>query len=266
LLLHQIIILAVVQGITEFFPISSSGHLILVPHVFDWSDQGLEMDVAVHLGTLGAVIVYFWKDVLSMIGGFFSLIRGKMNKGSILFLHLCVATIPAVIFGTVISMIGTAGLRTVILIGWMSIIYGALIFIADRLGKTEKTISDMTGIKAFIIGCAQALALIPGTSRVGSCLMATRFLGFNRSDAARFSFLMAIPAILAAASHTGYKMYQAGDFALYKDAAYAAGVAFIAGLIAINFMMKWLQKADLTPFVIYRFCLGAALLVWGYYF
>lgn len=264
--LYQIVILSVIQGLTEFLPISSSGHLILMPHFLGWKDQGHLMDVAVHVGTLGSVLVYFWRDVLSMITGFFQLLQGKVTKGGQLFIFLCIGTIPAVIFGLFLKKYyGMGHLRSVALIGWTMTGYAVVMYIADRFSPDVKKAGDMTGPKAFWIGVAQALALIPGTSRSGACMTMMRFLGFQRAEAARFSFLLAIPAITAAASLTAYDAIQEGAFSsIYREVSLAALIAFVAGLVAINFMLKWLRQRDFTPFVVYRLGLGGFLLYWAY--
>lgn len=253
-----------IQGITEFLPISSSGHLILLPLLTGWQDQGLAMDVAVHVGTLGAVLFYFWRDVLQMIKGFFSLLRGKVDHGGRMALQLALATIPAMVFGVYLSSLGMDRFRTFVVIGWTSIIYGILLLAIDRLTVQERSVKDVTYFKAFFIGVAQALALIPGTSRSGACMTMGRFFGLKRPDAARFAFLLAIPAIIAAASHTAYKAMKDGTFISHSQLLWGIGFSFVAGLLAINFMMKWLRSSDFKPFVIYRLCLGTLLLVWAY--
>lgn len=263
--MYQIVILAIIQGFTEFLPISSSGHLILIPRVLGWPDQGHLLDVAVHVGTLGAVLIYFYKDVWSMVTGFFQLLRGKVTKGGRLFLLLCIGTIPAVVFGLLLKRYGMHHFRSIAIIGWTMVGYAVLLYIADKFAPVRKGLPDVTGPQAFWIGVGQALALIPGTSRSGSCMMMMRFLGFNRADAAKFSFLLAIPAIIAAASLSIYDAVKIGAFSgLYKHATVGALVAFFAGLIAINFMLKWLRQGDFTPFVVYRLGLGAVLLYWAY--
>lgn len=263
--LSHIILLALVQGLTEFLPVSSSGHLILAPKLFKFMDQGLEMDVAMHVGTLGAVLVYFRKDVWRMIKGFFALVRGRVDGGGRLALYLMLATIPAVIFGATLSAMGTGGMRTVVFIGWTTLGFGLVMFVADKVGAQTKKMKDMSALQAFLVGLAQAVALMPGTSRSGACLTMARFLGFERKEAARFAFLLSIPAILAAASHTALKVYLNGNhFTLYTEAFYAMVFSFVVGLFAISFMMRWLTKSDLTPFVVYRIALGTFLLAWGY--
>lgn len=266
MMLYQIIVLAIVQGLTEFLPISSSGHLILMPRFFGWPDQGHLLDVAVHVGTLGAVLIYFYKDVWSMIVGFFQLLKGNVTKGGELFIYLCIGTIPAVVFGLFLKRYGMEHFRFVAVVGWTMVGYGVLLYIADKFAPESKGIGDVTGPKAFWIGVGQALALIPGTSRSGACMMAMRFLGFNRPDAAKFSFLLAIPAIVAAASLSIYDAVKVGAFAgVYKQASIGAFVAFLSGLVAINFMLNWLKQRDFTPFVIYRLGLGGFLLYWAYF-
>lgn len=223
------------------------------------------MDVAVHVGTLAAVLIYFWKDVLSMFTGFIALLRGKVTTGGKLFILLCIGTIPAIIVGFILSTYDLVS-RSVSLIGWTMIVYALVLYVTDRIASTESKFGQMTSWKVFWVGCAQALALIPGTSRSGACMTMMRFLGFNRCEAARFSFLLAVPAITAAASLTAYEMIKQGQFSsLYKDASIAALISFVAGFIAINFMLKWLRKSDFTPFVVYRLCLGGFLLYWAYY-
>ena len=264
--IYQIVILAIIQGLTEFLPISSSGHLVLMPKVFGWPDQGHLLDVAVHVGTLGAVLIYFYKDVFAMIKGFFSLIRGKVTPGGQLVLWLVIGTLPAVAFGLFLKRYGMEHFRSIAIIGWTMVGYGVVLYIADRFSPDTKAFSEVTGPKAFWVGVAQALALIPGTSRSGACMTMMRFLGFNRADAAKFSFLLAIPAIIAAASLSIYDAVKVGAFSgIYKQATIGAAVAFVAGLLAINFMLKWLKQGDFTPFVVYRLGLGGVLLYWAYF-
>ncbi len=263
--LYQIIVLAVIQGLTEFLPVSSSGHLIIIPEFLKWPDQGLEMDVAVHIGTLGAVLIYFWRDIWKMIKGTFHLIQGKIDQGGRVIIFLIIATIPAVIFGTLISAYGHSGMRTLMFIGCTTLVFAILLHIADTMGARHKSLKDMTNFQALLIGLAQAIALLPGTSRSGICMTMGRFLGFERREAARFAFLMSIPTIMAAATHTSYKMHKSHQSFLQKPFLIAASIAFIVGLLAINFMLKWLQKSDFRPFVIYRIFLGSALIIYSYF-
>lgn len=202
--LTQIIIIAIIQGITEFLPISSSGHLAILSDITGWADQGLAMDVMVHVGSLFAIIAYFWRDVLGLVKGTLSLLRGRMTDHGRLALYIILATIPAVIFGLVLKKTGAIdAIRADVMVklqvvGWAALIYGALLYLADRFGPSLKTMEDMKLPPALIIGLAQMLALIPGTSRSGITMTAARFLGFKRPEAARFSFLLGMPAIAGA--------------------------------------------------------------------
>lgn len=261
---EQIIVLAIVQGITEFLPISSSGHLILVPNIMHWPDQGHFTDVMVHVGTLFAILIYFWKDVWRLIGGALELFKGKVTDDGKLAIYIVLATIPAIAFGLFLKKFGFADLeRNVAVVAWNTILYGILMLIADMVGPQERSMSNMTLGSALIIGVAQALALIPGTSRSGITITAGRFLGFTRPEAARFSFLLGIPAMAGAGVLTFGDAIAAGE-AITMDAFYAAILTFFAGLAAIAFLMALVRRMSLLPFVIYRMILGGFLLVMIY--
>jgi undecaprenyl-diphosphatase len=262
-LLH-LVLLALVQGITEFLPISSSGHLILVPHITGWSDQGLIIDAAVHVGTLGAVIIYFWRDMLAMTIGAGELVRGRMSDGARLALYIVAATIPVVIAGLLLKDIVETQLRSVEIIAWTTLIFGVALWAADRFCERQRRLGSLNLPHALIIGIAQAIALIPGTSRSGITMTAARALGYERTDAARFSMLLSIPTIIGAGVLVGRDLVKAGDLALGADAAIAAGLSFVAALAAIALLMRWLTFATFTPFAVYRVLLGIGLLVWVY--
>lgn len=264
--LFHILILAVVQGITEFLPISSSGHLVLTSRVLCWPDQGLTMDVAVHVGSLLAVMVYFWRDVWAMIVGLGRLVTGRGGPQTRLLVNVVVATIPVMVVGFFAQDYITGFLRSVEVIAWATIGFGILLWIADRIGMTVWRIDHLGMPSALAIGLAQVLALIPGTSRSGITMTAARFIGLERSDAARFSLLLSIPTIIAAGGLTGFQVYQRGELFLSSDLFVAAGLAFVTALIAIAAMMAWLKRAGFGPFVVYRILLGAALLYWVYAF
>ncbi len=264
-ILH-LVILALVQGITEFLPISSSGHLVLVPMFLGWPDQGLMIDVAVHVGTLFAVLVYLYKDVGAMIGGLGRTMQGRSDPGAKLFVYLVLGTIPVVIAGFLLETYAPDMFRSIIVIGWTTLGFGLLLWIADRVGLTVRRIEHLGISDVLIIGLAQCLALIPGTSRSGITMTAARFVGMERPDAARFSLLLSIPVIIAAGTLAGRKIYMTGSSELAADAFVAAGLAFVTALIAIAVMMAWLKRASFTPFVIYRIVLGIGLLVVAYGF
>ena len=259
--IEQIIVLAVVQGITEFLPISSSGHLILVPKLMHWQDQGLVVDVMTHLGTLLAIIIYFWRDVWRITGGALELFKGKMTDEGRLAIYIVLATIPAVAFGVFLKEFGFTDLeRNVAVVAWNTILYGILMLVADMVSPQDRTMSNMTLGGALIIGVAQALALIPGTSRSGVTMTAGRFLGFTRPDSARFSFLLGIPAIAGAGIFTVGDALASGE-PITMDAVYCAGLTFLAGLAAIAFLMALVKRISFLPFVLYRMVLGGFLLV-----
>ncbi|NQW11137.1 MAG: undecaprenyl-diphosphate phosphatase [Alphaproteobacteria bacterium] len=262
--IEHLALIALVQGITEFLPISSSGHLILVPVLSDRADQGLLIDVAVHVGTLGAVVAYLWRDIGRMLTGLWRASRGRGDPGLTLALQLILATLPLVGAGYALSRYGGGVSRSAEVVAWATLGFGLLLWLADRIGMTVKRIEHMGYGAALFIGLAQVLALIPGTSRSGITMTAARLLGYERSEAARFSMLMAIPAIIAAGSLAGFDLYETGDVRLTRDAVIAAGLAFAAALIAIAVMMSWLRRASFLPFVIYRILLGGGLLYWIY--
>lgn len=260
----HLLVVAIIQGLTEFLPISSQAHLILIPRVTDWCDQGLLIDIAVHLGTLFAVLVYFWRDCWGMTRGGISLIRGRVTPEGRLFLLLVLATVPVVIAGFVMKEILNLELRNIVVIGWTTIGFGILLWLADRSGLRIRRVEHMTASSALLIGLAQILALIPGTSRSGITITAARLLGFERRDAARFTMLMAIPVILAASTLGGRDLNLAGDPILTAQAGQAMLLAFLAALAAVALLMAWLRRASFTPFVVYRLILGAGLLFAAY--
>ncbi len=260
----HLLVVAIIQGLTEFLPISSQAHLILIPRVTDWCDQGLLIDIAVHLGTLFAVLVYFWRDCWGMSRGGISLIRGRVTPEGRLFLLLVLATVPVVIAGFVMKEILNLELRNIVVIGWTTIGFGILLWLADRSGLRIRRVEHMTASSALFIGLAQILALIPGTSRSGITITAARLLGFERRDAARFTMLMAIPVILAASTLGGRDLILAGDPILTAQAGQAMLLAFLAALAAVALLMAWLRRASFTPFVVYRLILGAGLLFAAY--
>ncbi|MCW9036123.1 MAG: undecaprenyl-diphosphate phosphatase [Alphaproteobacteria bacterium] len=263
-LLH-LAVLAIIQGITEFLPISSSGHLALVPIFTGWKDQGLLMDVAVHVGTLGAVMVYFWRDIFDMLYGLGQMLKGKSHKGAKLFGLVFFSTLPVIGAGYYINeFYDIDSLRTLEVIGWTTLGFGVLLYFSDKFGMTINRVEHMTWGTAIMIGLAQCLALIPGTSRSGITMTMARILGFERSDAARFSMLMSIPTILGAGALKGLELYKSGNHQLTSDAFMGAGLSFAVALVSIALLMAWLRRATFTPFVIYRLLLGSALLALAY--
>ena len=272
--LFHIFILAVVQGLTEFLPVSSSGHLVLAWEYFDragWqvpeqtpSDR-LILDVAGHVGTLFAVCAYFWRDIAQIVVGLTKILVGQTRPGARLAFHVVLATIPLVAAGYVFYLFKdsvAANLRDVQVIAWATIGFGVLLLVADRIGLTVRRVEHLGAGGALFIGVMQVLALIPGTSRSGITMTAARFLGFERAEAVRFSLLLSIPAILGAGTLTGLDLYRRTDAQLNFDALAAAAIAFVMAFLSIALMIRWLRHAGFLPFVIYRLFLGAALLIW----
>lgn len=262
--LQHLLILALVQGLTEFLPISSSGHLVLTSRVLGWPDQGVVIDIAVHLGTLLAVTLYFWRDVARVAGGSLRLVTLRGGPDARLAGMLLVATLPVVAAGFLGRDLISTLFRSVELIAWATIGFGILLWLADRYGLTVKRMEHLGIPNALVIGLAQVLALIPGTSRSGITMTAGRFIGMERVEAARFSLLLSIPTILGAGTLAGLEVWKAGDIQLGFDALIAVALSFLAGIASIAVMMRWLQNAGFGPFVIYRIALGAALLWWVY--
>ena len=266
----QILILAAIQGITEFLPISSSGHLILVPKLTGLTDQGLMLDVAVHVGTLVAVILYFWRDVFGMVSALSRIFQQISNRRKLdaefwLFCKLVLATLPAMGVGLYVNKYMGANLRTLEIIGWATLFFGILLFAADKINMTVRKMEHISFGGAFFIGLMQAISLVPGTSRAGITMTAARFLGVERQDAARFSLLLSIPTIIGAGVLKGYELSESTDRVLFYDVLTVTGLSFLFALVAISLLMVWLRRASFTPFVIYRILLGGVLLGIVYY-
>ena len=264
--LTHLLILALIQGVTEFLPISSSGHLILLPNLTGMADQGQALDVAVHVGTLLAVILYFWSDVKIVTLGAGRLIRGKIDtRGAFWALCLIIATIPVILVGLALKLSGLNDLlRSTAVIGWTMLIFGLVLYWADQTGPTTKRAENWSLKDATVMGLWQALALIPGTSRSGITITAGRQLGYDRESAARLSMLMSIPTILASGALLSIEVAQEADMGIMRDAGIAAVFAFLAALAALKLMFKLLKSVSFTPYVIYRVILGVILLVIAY--
>lgn len=257
----QLLLIAIVQGVTEFLPISSSGHLILIPYLTNFADQGPLIDVAVHIGSLLAIIIYFWRDVQGLArGGFATVGLGNDPQQRRLFLCVLVGTIPAVALGLFLKLGGyLEGFRITDLVAVNLIVYGLLLGVADRWGRQEKSFEDVTLRDAILVGIAQALALIPGTSRSGVTMTAARLLGYKRVEAARFSFLLAIPAVAGAGVLVVFDLAEASA-QMQIDALIAGVLTFIAAFATMAFLMSFLKKASMMVFVVYRVAMGCALL------
>lgn len=253
-------ILALIQGLTEFLPISSSAHLILPSAILGWEDQGLAFDVAVHVGTLAAVMIYFRKEVVSLLSAFFaSIFKGERSKEAKLAWMILLATIPACVFGLFMKDIIEIYLRSAWIIAATTIVFGLLLWYVDRNAKLDQDEYQAGWKKALFIGVAQALAMIPGTSRSGATITAALYLGFTREAAARFSFLMSIPIILLAGGYLGLKLVLSGEPVHLGFLITGVVTSFISAYICIHFFLKLISRMGMTPFVIYRLILGIGL-------
>lgn len=260
----HILILSLIQGLTEFLPVSSSGHLVLLPHLFGWQNQGLEMDVALHVGTLTAVLIYFWTDVWGMITHFLKYCFGGFKKRDFdsqvrLALSLVVATLPAIVVGFLLKKMGLNDIRQVSVIATTSILFALVLYLTDRIGFKRDDLNKITLKRGFLIGLGQAIALIPGVSRSGICISVGLALGFTRTAAARFAFLMSIPSITGAATLTAYDAIMDNTPAVWSEIGLGILFSATAGLAAIHFMLRFLASHSLTIFVIYRILLGICI-------
>ncbi len=257
----QVIVLAIVQGLTEFLPISSSGHLVLVPSAFGWSDQGMAFDVAMHFGSLTAVLIYFRSDILGLLRGSTQLLSGRLSTfESQLALAIGLATIPAAVVGLMLGDWIGENLRSPSVIAATLAAYAVLMLLVDRFAKKERILTTLRIRDAVLIGFAQALALVPGTSRSGITITAALALGFERKDAARFSFLLAVPVILLA---TGYELFilSGSDTTVaWGQLAFGAVISAFVAYLSIEFFMRFVNRVGLLPFAIYRIALAAVIL------
>ncbi|MGH8251730.1 MAG: undecaprenyl-diphosphate phosphatase [Steroidobacteraceae bacterium] len=260
--LHAIV-LAIVQGLSEFLPISSSGHLILVPHFLGWDDQGLAFDVAVHVGTLFAVVGYFRAQLLRMLVAWFRSLTGRgMTPDARLAWCIVVGTIPVGIVGLLFGGLIEAMLRNPLFVAGTLSIFGLLMWVADRLGRRERDEYSVGWRDALLIGCAQALALMPGTSRSGVTMTMARILGLTREAAARFSFLLAVPGIAMAGAYELLQLIQAPAGGVnWPMMSLGIVVSAITGYLCIHWLLKFIGRIGLAPFALYRFALAALIVL-----
>lgn len=257
----DLIWLALLQGVTEFLPISSSGHLALYSLLTGAPDQGPSIDVALHVGTLAAVMIFFRRDVARLARGGRDIAAGRRSAEAGLALLLALATLPLVVAGLALSESGLVlRLRALEVIGWTTIVFGVLLGLADRMAPRLRTAEDWTARHALLMGLAQVCALVPGVSRSGVTITAARALGYTRVEAARLAMLMSMPAILAAGGKTSLDLAREGDWALGADAAIAAALAFLAALATLALFLRMLSRFSMDAFVVYRIAMGAVLL------
>lgn len=256
----QAFYLGILQGLTEFLPISSSAHLILIPAFFDWVDQGVAFDLAVHVGTLLAVMIYFRKDVFGIArDGLISMGQRRVVGQGALALYLVIGTIPAGLAGLALLDFIDNELRAVEIIFGTTLFFGLLLGVADWMPKRQRSLESLNWKDALLVGIAQAIALVPGTSRSGITITAGLFLGMSRQAASRFSFLLAIP-ITALASAVKLLEVATADVLVDWGAFLVGGVvSFVVAITAIHFFLKWLNKVGMWPYVIYRIILAGII-------
>jgi undecaprenyl-diphosphatase len=266
--LYQAILLAIVQGFTEFLPVSSSAHLALAPWLLGWSDQGLTFDVALHIGTLAAVLIYFFKDWVEVIARGFGLNHGsdpQLAANPKLLWLLAAATVPVALAGLLFKSAAETTLRSPFVMGTMLVLVGVLMLVSERFSRRSKDIGAVTFADAMLIGLAQACAIIPGTSRSGSTITMALFRNLDRSAAARFSFLLSTPATAAAASKALYDSYKQGHSLVTPEFLVGVAVSAVTGCLVIQFFLQFLRRHSLRPFIYYRIAFGIFVLALAFF-
>ena len=252
----QALTYGIVQGLTEYLPVSSSAHLLLVPFFTGWPDPGLAFDVALHWGTLVAVVIYFWRDLLVLTKGAFGSLAGGRTPENLLPWRIALATVPGAIAGVLLEHRAETTFRSPWIPAVMLPVLGIFLALADRFGRKSVRMETMPWSSALIIGLCQALALIPGVSRSGITITSALFLGLERQDAVRFSFLISVPIIAGAGIlKIHYLVGNVGDPAVLTSIAASA----ISGLLAIHVLITYVRTRTFMPFVVYRFLLGATV-------
>lgn len=256
----QFIILGLIQGVTEFLPISSAAHLILVPKLLGWADQGLAIDLAAHVGTLVAVVYYFRRDLQKMLATWYQSGFSLKDPQSCYVWYVLVATIPVAIAGFLARDLVGEHLRNPLVIAGTTIFFGLLLGWADYSGRRSRTESTLQWKDVLLIGLAQALALVPGTSRSGITMTAGLLLGLNREAASRFSFMLSIPVTLLAGGYGVIKLIQSSETVDWTAVLIVTLVSASTAFLTIHYFLKFLQRFGMMPYVIYRMLLGAILL------
>ena len=259
--IYHLIILGLIQGLTEFLPVSSSAHLILLPFLSGWQDQGLVYDVAAHGGTLAAVVWYFRRDLQEIIRHWSMRWSSDSTPKELMLWYLAIATFPVGLAGLLLHDFISTSLRNPQVIAIASIFFGLILLLADKTGSRERSYGELSLRDALLVGCAQVLALIPGTSRSGITITAGLMLGMDRQSASRFSFLLAIPVILLATAYEGYKLSTGVHSIDWIPVLVVVFVSFFSALLSIHFFLKLLERTGMLPYVIYRVVLGIVLLL-----
>lgn len=256
--------LSLIQALTEFLPVSSTAHLIVLSKIFHLPTAGRLTEVALHMGTLGVVLVYFRKDVLEGFQGLLSLLKGKTTPSLHRWLMIALGTLPVVIVGYLVNRYVGKGLRTLEVMGWASIFSGLILFLVDRSFPTHKKLESLTYQDALIVGVLQIIALIPGASRMGTTLLGARMLGYNRVQAARFSFLLSIPVVIGATILMMAEASRAQLSHMAVEMMLTALFCFVLGYGVLMLLMAWLKKRSFAPFALYRLVFGGYLLYMVY--
>ena len=270
--LLEVIILGLVQGLTEFLPISSTAHLALVPWLFGWQDPGLGFDIALHVGTLAAILIYFFRDWLQiLLQGFGIPFDGDptLRRNKMLLWLVALATLPVGFFGYLFKKQAESVWRTPTVIATMMIGVGILLWICDRIGRRQKDLGHVTVVDSLLIGLAQALSIVPGTSRSGITISAGLWRNLDRPTAARFSFLLSTPAIAAAAAKDFYDIYKhEGGLPPDMHMPFIVGilVSGVSGLVVIHFFMEFLRRRSMGVFVAYRIIFGIIIIALAHFF
>ena len=272
----QVLLLALVQALTEFLPVSSSGHLVLASLLLGWNYQGVAFDLALHVGTLLAVLLYFRRDVLQIVVAVLAWRPGRaLTPSQRLAFGLALGTIPGAIAGLLLGNDGAMALRHPLMIAANLAVFGVLLGLASRRAPApqeatgtgsdiDRAFAGMSFGHAFLIGCAQALALMPGVSRSGATMTAALFLGWDRVAAARYAFLLSIPIMVLAGGYEGLHLLQSDEPVAWADFALGMAVAAVAGLVVIHLFLGILRRIGVAPFVVYRLLLAAVVLVWWF--
>ena len=269
--LYQVVVLAIIQALTEFAPVSSSAHLEVAPWLFGWKDPGLTFDVALHAGTLAAILIYFFKDWVQIIGQGLGLRAGadpQLKQNRALLWLLAIASIPIGVIGFLFNKQAESTWRNPYLIGAMLIVIGIVMWIAERRGAGTKPMSQINWADGLTIGIAQALAVVPGTSRSGITITAGMFRGLDRETAARFSFLLSAPAIAAAALKKGWDIHKHGGIPPDMKMPFLVGTVLsaILGAVVIAFFLRYLRRHSLMLFVYYRIFFGIIVIALAAFF
>ena len=253
-------ILAFIQGATEFLPISSSAHLIVLPHFFGWGDQGLAFDIAVHVGTLAASITYFRIEIWKIFVAWSRSVAGRgVSSDAKTGWFIIIASIPVAVVGVLIHGLVETDLRSPVIIGLTTVVFALLLWYADRYRRGQRTLDSMSWKDAVLIGLGQAIALVPGTSRSGITMTVGLLLGFSRKESAKFAFLLAIPAIAMAGGWQFLVLISSDSPTNWFEFAFAVAISAVVAYLCIHYFLRFIEQVGMLPFVIYRLILAVAI-------